>query len=47
MAAGLLRGKFGGRVFVESCGLRAGVEVDPFAVAAMDEIGVDLAAKFG
>ena len=44
MAAGLLRSKFGGRVFVESCGLRAGVEVDPFAVAAMDEIGLDVAA---
>lgn len=42
MAAGLLRRKFGGRVFVDSCGLRAGTEVDPFAVSVMDEVGVDL-----
>ena len=43
MAAGLLRSKFAGRIFVESCGLRAGLEVDPFAVSALDELGIDLA----
>ena len=44
IAAGLLRRRFSARVFVDSCGLRQGAEVDPFAVAAMDEIGVDLAS---
>jgi protein-tyrosine-phosphatase len=42
MAAGLLRRRFGNRVFVDSCGLRPGEAVDPFAVAVMDELGVDL-----
>ena len=45
MAAGLMRRLFGGRVFVDSCGLRRGLDegADPFAVAVMDELGVDLA----
>lgn len=34
---------FGQRTFVDSVGLRAG-EIDPFAVAAMDEIGIDISA---
>jgi protein-tyrosine-phosphatase len=42
MAAGLLRYIHGNRVYVESCGVRPG-ELDPFAVAVMDEIGVDIA----
>jgi len=44
MAAGLMRRLFGARVFVDSCGLGCtGEEVpDPFAVASMDEIGVDI-----
>ena len=44
MAAGLMRRLFGARVYVDSCGLRqdANFEVDPFAVAVMDEVGVDL-----
>jgi protein-tyrosine-phosphatase len=42
MAAGLLRSQYAGRIFVDSCGLRAGMEVDPFAVAVLDEQGVDL-----
>jgi len=42
MAAGLLRLRHGGRIFVDCCGLRGGEAVDPFAVAAMDEVGVDL-----
>lgn len=41
MAAGIMRHLYGRYVFVESCGVRAG-ELDPFAVAAMDEIGVDI-----
>ncbi len=45
MAEGLMKRLYGNRVFVESCGLRVGEEglVDPFAAAAMDEIGVDIA----
>ncbi|MGB1548545.1 MAG: low molecular weight phosphatase family protein, partial [Alphaproteobacteria bacterium] len=31
----------GSRVYVDSVGVRAG-EVDPFAVAVMDEIGIDI-----
>ncbi len=42
IAAGLMRLRWGSRVFVDCCGLRRGEEVDPFAVAAMDELGVDL-----
>ncbi len=43
MAAGLMQLRFGRQVWVDSVGLRAGAEVDPFAVAAMDELGVDIA----
>ncbi len=42
MAAALLRQRWGGRIFVDSCGLRAGAEADPFAQVVMDEIGLDL-----
>jgi len=44
MAAGLMRRLFGAGVFVDSCGLRPDPALgpDPFAVAAMDEVGVDL-----
>ena len=42
MAEGILKLLHGRRIFVDSVGLRAG-EVDPFAVAVMDEIGVDIA----
>jgi protein-tyrosine-phosphatase len=44
MAEGLMRRLFGNRVYVDSCGLRIGEDdlVDPFAIAVMDEIGVDL-----
>ncbi|MBV8592677.1 MAG: low molecular weight phosphatase family protein [Caulobacteraceae bacterium] len=46
MAMGLLRRLHGQRLFVDSCGLRpdrdeAGL-ADPFMLAAMDEVGVDL-----
>jgi protein-tyrosine-phosphatase len=51
MAAGLMRRLYGARVFVDSVGLRAapadgsaGDIIDPFTVAVMDELGVDLAA---
>lgn len=42
MAAGLLQLRFGKRIWVDSCGVRAGDAVDPFAVGAMDELGVDI-----
>ena len=40
MAAGLFR-HFFGRTYVGSAGVRKG-ELDPFAVAAMDELGLDI-----
>jgi protein-tyrosine-phosphatase len=42
MAAGLARQMFGKSVYVASAGVEKG-ELDPFAVAAMDEIGIDIA----
>jgi protein-tyrosine-phosphatase len=42
MAAALLRQHWAGRVFVDSCGLRAAPELDPFVDIVMDEIGLDL-----
>lgn len=42
MAAALLRQRWGQRVFVDSCGLRAGPDPDPFMEQVMDEIGIDL-----
>src|SRR5271170_6574620 len=41
MAAGLFARMFGRAIYVGSAGVRKG-ELDPFAVAAMDEIGVDI-----
>jgi protein-tyrosine-phosphatase len=41
MAAAILRHLAGSRVYVESAGVRAG-EPDPFAIAAMEELGIDL-----
>lgn len=41
MAEGILKHLLGSRVYVDSVGVRAG-EVDPFAVAVMDEIGIDI-----
>ncbi len=45
MAEGLMKLMFGNRVFVDSCGLRADADdiPDPFVVAVMDELGVELA----
>lgn len=44
MAAGLMRRRFGTKIFVDSCGLRLDPEndLDPFVIAVMDEVGVDL-----
>ena len=41
MAAAILRHLAGRKVYVESAGVRAG-ESDPFVVAVMDEIGIDM-----
>lgn len=41
MAAALMRHLFGSNVYVESCGVRAGV-LEPLAVEVMEEIGIDL-----
>jgi protein-tyrosine-phosphatase len=43
MAAALLRSLHGRRVFVDSVGLRP-EPLDPFAVAVLDELGIDLSA---
>lgn len=43
MAVGLMQRRFGRTIWVESCGARAGaLEADPFVVAVMDELGVDV-----
>jgi protein-tyrosine-phosphatase len=41
MAAGLFAQSFGRSIYVGSAGVRKG-ELDPFAVAVMDEIGLDI-----
>ncbi|MCR6631430.1 MAG: arsenate reductase ArsC [Magnetospirillum sp.] len=41
MAAGIFHRYHGNRVFVDSVGVKT-EEVDPFAVAVMDEIGIDI-----
>ncbi len=33
---------FGDRVYVDSCGVKPGDGVDPFAAAVMDELGADI-----
>jgi protein-tyrosine-phosphatase len=42
MAEGMLKQLLGKRIYVDSVGVRAG-ELDPFAVAVMDELGIDMA----
>ncbi len=42
MAEAITKAYYGNRIYVDSVGVRAG-ELDGFAVAAMDEIGIDLA----
>lgn len=41
MAEAILRHLAGRRIYVESAGVRSG-ETDPFAVAVMEEIGIDM-----
>lgn len=40
MAEALLKHLLGHRIYVDSCGVRAGA-LDPFAVAVLEEIGID------
>lgn len=42
MAAGILRHFLGHKIFVDSAGVRDGEEIDPFVVAVMEELGIDL-----
>ncbi len=42
MAAGLFRELFGKMMYVDSVGVQGGGELDPFAVAAMAELGIDI-----
>ncbi|WP_029007035.1 low molecular weight phosphatase family protein [Azospirillum halopraeferens] len=42
MAAGILRHYHGHRIFVDSVGVRESDAVDPFAVAVMEELGIDI-----
>ncbi len=42
MAAGLFRQMFGKSIYVGSAGAQKG-DIDPFAVAVMEEIGIDIA----
>ena len=42
MAEAIMKHLHGKRVFVDSVGVRAAAEIDWFAVAVMDEIGIDL-----
>lgn len=42
MAAALFRHLAGRRAYVESAGVRPAEEIDPFAAAVMDEIGIDI-----
>jgi protein-tyrosine-phosphatase len=43
MAEALLKRRFGTKIYVDSCGLKRGESVDPLAVAALDELGLDIA----
>ncbi|WP_035485414.1 arsenate-mycothiol transferase ArsC [Geminicoccus roseus] len=41
MAEGILKYLMGRRIYIDSCGVRPD-DLDPFAVAVMDEIGIDI-----
>ena len=45
MAEGIMKFLFGRQVYVDSVGVRM-QEVDPFTVAVMDEIGIDLSRHY-
>lgn len=41
MAVGLMQRRFGRTIWVDSCGARKGMALDPFVATVMDELGVD------
>ncbi len=43
MAEAIMKYLHGHRVYIDSCGVRRGA-VDPFAVAVLDELGIDLSS---
>ncbi len=45
MAAGLMRARLPGRVFVDSCGVDPAEGLDPFVVAVMAERSIDLSKE--
>ena len=47
MAESLTKLIYGDRLYVDSCGLRVGEGIDPFAAAVIDEIGGDLSRHRG
>lgn len=42
MAAGIMRLLHGNRLYIDSCGVRLGQDLDGFVLTVMDEIGIDL-----
>jgi arsenate reductase len=46
MAAGLLKLRSGGRINVRSAGSAPGDEINPAAVAALEELGIDMSEQF-
>lgn len=44
MAEALMKHLLGHKVYVDSAGVRAGEEQDPFVAAVMDELGIDVSA---
>ena len=43
MAEAIVKSRFPGRIFTDSCGVAPG-QLDGFAIAAMEEMGIDLSA---
>ena len=42
MAEAIMKHYFGDKVFVDSAGVQDGGEVDPFAIAVLEEVGIDM-----
>jgi protein-tyrosine-phosphatase len=42
MAEALMKLVYGYRIYVDSCGVKPDPDLDPFAIAVMDELGADL-----
>ena len=46
MAAGLLKLRSGGRIHVRSAGSTPGDEINPNAITALEELGIDMSEEF-